>query len=107
MDTSLAVGILDDVNGMGTDIKTILGSTVLIIMYLALVAGAGFTTRSILKTGVAAIGGAIVLGIVAAQTVLSSKTAEELRTDHSAARPAGVVRIVDTLPSLSSTGGLR
>ncbi|WP_149563846.1 MULTISPECIES: hypothetical protein [Streptomyces] len=90
---ALAVSILEDATGLGSDLKTFMQVTVLGILYVALVISVGIATRSVLKTGVAALGGAIFLGIVAAQSVLSDKTKEEFERDHSA-RPA-VVRIAD------------
>ncbi|MFI8930619.1 hypothetical protein ACIG3E_23440 [Streptomyces sp. NPDC053474] len=92
-----AAGIIDDFAGLGGDIKTLLASVVLGIMYLCLVIMTGFTSRSFLKTLVAAVGGGIVLGVVASQTVLSSKTSEELKKNHTvgAPAPAAVVRLSD------------
>lgn len=91
MGSALAVGVLDDWNGLGQDIILFLIGTVLVIMWLASVAGVWGATRSVVKAGATAIGGAIVLGIIASQTVLSSRVAEEIKKDHSAL-PAAVVK---------------
>jgi hypothetical protein len=91
MDSVLAVGVLEDWNGLGKDIIALLMGTVLVIMWLASVAGVWGATRSVVKAGAAAVGGAIVLGIIASQTVLSGRVAEEIEKDHSA-RPAAVVK---------------
>ncbi|MFG7941237.1 MULTISPECIES: hypothetical protein [Streptomyces] len=99
----LAVSILEDATGLGSDLKSFMQVTVLGILYLALVISVGVATRSVLKTGVAALGGAVFWGIVAAQDVLSDKTKEEFEKDHSA--PA-VVRVVDVPGAAGGHGGL-
>ncbi|WP_425824616.1 hypothetical protein [Streptomyces fractus] len=91
--TVLAVGIIDDASGLGKDLKTLISVVVLGIMYVLGVAATWGATRSMLKAGVAAVGGAMVLGIIASQTVLSSKTAEELKKDHTVGQGVPVVRV--------------
>ncbi|MFF1593081.1 hypothetical protein ACFVY0_33925 [Streptomyces sp. NPDC058286] len=93
--TSLAVGILDDFTGMGKDIKTLLTVVVLGIIYVGSIGATWAATRSMLKAFVAAIGGAIVMGVIASQTVLTNKTAEELKKDHTVGQSVRVVRVVD------------
>ncbi|MFC5802594.1 hypothetical protein [Streptomyces formicae] len=86
------MGVLDDWNGLGKDIIALLVGTVLVIMWLASIAGVWGATRSVVKAGSTAIGGAIVLGIIASQTVLSNRVAEEIEKDHSAL-PAITVQV--------------
>lgn len=104
MHTLAAVGILDDVAGIGSTIKVLLAGTVMVIMYLAAVAATGFTTRSMLKTGAVAVGGALVLGIVASQTILSNKTADELKKDHSTGAAPTTVTVQDLRVQPGSRG---
>lgn len=93
MDVMLAVGILDDAKGLGEDLEVLMKGTVLVVMYLAMVVMTAMATNgSVVKTLVAAVGGAVLLGIVLSQASLSSKTQEEVEKDHSA--PAPVVRVV-------------
>ncbi|WP_162604028.1 hypothetical protein [Streptomyces sp. CS014] len=93
MASVLAVGVLDDWNGLGQDIILFLIGTVLVIMWLVSIAAVWGATRSVVKAGATAIGGAVVLGIIASQTVLSGRVAEEIEKDHSALpAPAAVVK---------------
>ncbi|MGW6362212.1 hypothetical protein ACWFR5_45375 [Streptomyces sp. NPDC055092] len=89
-----AVGIIDDFTGMGNDVKTLLTVVVLGIIYVGSIGATWAATRSMLKAFVAAVGGAIVMGVVASQTVLSNKTAEELKKDHTVGQGAAVVRVI-------------
>ncbi|MFG3134294.1 hypothetical protein ACGFZU_42245 [Streptomyces tendae] len=95
--TSLAApGIIEDFTGLGTDLKTLLTVVVLGVIYVASVGATWTATRSMLKAGVAAAGGAIVMGIIAAQMTISDKTAEELKKDHTVGQGrSGVVRVTD------------
>ncbi|MFG2885742.1 hypothetical protein ACGFYV_26195 [Streptomyces sp. NPDC048297] len=97
--TSLAaVGIIDDFTGLGKDIKSLLTVVVLGIIYVASVGATWAATRSMLKAGVAAAGGAVVLGIIASQVTISNKTAEEFKKDHTVGRGSSVVRVTDAVP---------
>lgn len=95
-----AVGIIDDLSGLGKDLKTLLTVIVLSVIYVASVSATWAATRSMLKAGVAAAGGAIVMGIIASQTVLTDKTAEELKKDHTVGHSLPVVRVADAPPPL-------
>ncbi|MFF9569973.1 hypothetical protein [Streptomyces sp. NPDC014685] len=86
-----AVGIIDDLAGLGKDVKSLLTAVVLGIIYVCSVGATWATTRSMLKAGVAAAGGAVVLGIIASQMTISNKTAEEFKKDHTVGQ--GVVRV--------------
>ncbi|MFE5689890.1 hypothetical protein ACFVAQ_20270 [Streptomyces sp. NPDC057651] len=101
-----AVGIIDDFTGMGKDVKTLLTVVVLGIIYVGSIGATWAATRSMLKAFVAAVGGAIVMGVIASQTVLSNKTAEELKKDHTVGQGVRVVRVVDVhdLVALTARG---
>jgi hypothetical protein len=90
-----AAGILQDWTGMGKDIKTLITAVVLGIIYVGSIAATWAATRSMAKAGVAAVGGALVMGVIASQTVLSNKTAEELKKDHTVGQDMRIVRVVD------------
>ncbi|MEK0098553.1 hypothetical protein WDA79_08590 [Streptomyces sp. A475] len=90
-----AVGIIDDFTGMGKDVKSLLTVVVLGIIYVGSIGATWAATRSMLKAFVAAVGGAIVMGVIASQTVLSNKTAEELKKDHTVGQGVHVVRILE------------
>ncbi|WUW19303.1 hypothetical protein OG521_00290 [Streptomyces sp. NBC_01463] len=90
-----AVGILDDWTAMGKDVKTLITVVVLGIIYVGSVGATWAASRSMLKAFVAAVGGAVVMGVIASQTVLSTKTAEELKKDHTVGQDVRVVRVVD------------
>lgn len=92
METVLAAGVLDDWTGLGADIKLFLTGTVMVIMYLASIAATWGATRSVVKAGGVAVGGAIVLAIIASQVVVSGRVEEELEKDHTAL-PAVVVQV--------------
>ncbi|MCX4399934.1 hypothetical protein OG887_44595 (plasmid) [Streptomyces sp. NBC_00053] len=94
--TSLAAGIINDLTGLGKDLKTLLTVVVLGIIYVASVGATWAATRSMLKAGVAAAGGAVVMGIIASQATITDKTAEEFEKDHTVGQ--GVVRVIDTSP---------
>ncbi|MFB8031741.1 hypothetical protein ACFC5Z_02040 [Streptomyces sp. NPDC056004] len=95
--TSLAAaGIIGDLTGLGKDVKTLLTVVVLGIIYVGSVGATWAATRSMLKAGVAAAGGAIVMGIIASQATITNKTAEEFEKDHTVGQ--GVVRVTDTSP---------
>ncbi|MFZ3562880.1 hypothetical protein ACOKM5_43895 [Streptomyces sp. BH097] len=98
-----AAGIIEDWTGLGKDVKTLLTVVVLGIIYIASIAATWAATRSMLKAGVAAVGGAMVLGIIASQTVLSSKTAEELKKDHTVGQGVPIVRVAAPEVPLSTT----
>ncbi|RII06952.1 hypothetical protein DSC45_34560 [Streptomyces sp. YIM 130001] len=93
MDVVLAAPILDEWTALGKDLITFLTAVVMVVAYLASVAATYFTTRSPLKTGVAAVAGAIVLGIIASQTLLSKQTEEQI--DQNNAAPVRVVVVAD------------
>lgn len=95
-----AIGIIDDLSGLGKDLKTLLTVIVLGVIYVGSVGATWAATRSMLKAGVAAAGGAVVMGIIASQTVLTDKTAEELKKDHTVGRGLPVVSVVDAPPPL-------
>ncbi|MFF1400037.1 hypothetical protein ACFVZD_40405, partial [Streptomyces sp. NPDC058287] len=94
-----AVGIIDDFTGLGKDVKTLLTVVVLGIIYVASVGATWASTRSMLKASVAAVGGAIVMGVIASQMTISNKAAEELKKDHTVGqgprRPEAAVERVD------------
>ncbi|MFE6153667.1 hypothetical protein [Streptomyces sp. NPDC057889] len=93
-----AVGIIEDLTGMGKDVKTLLTVVVLGIIYVGSVGATWASTRSMLKAGVAAVGGAIVMGVIASQMTISNKAAEELKKDHTVGQGPSVVRVTDTPP---------
>ncbi|MYS39644.1 hypothetical protein K388_06956 [Streptomyces sp. KhCrAH-43] len=91
--STLAVGILDDWTALGKDVRVLITVVVLGTIYVAAVAVTWSTSRSVVKAAVAAVGGALVLGVIASQPAISGKTAEEIKKDHTVGQ--GVVRLVD------------
>ncbi|MFE6894791.1 hypothetical protein [Streptomyces sp. NPDC057694] len=98
-----APGIIEDFTGLGKDVKTLITVVVLGIIYVGSIGATWAATRSMLKAGVAAVGGAIVMGVIASQTVLSDKTAEELKKDHTVGQQVGVVRVDSAARSMPLT----
>lgn len=91
-DVLLTVPVLDNLEAQGEQLRTILLTTVLGLMYVGIVIVTLTVTKSFLKGAAAAVGGAVVVGIVLAQVVLSEQTAEQIEQGN---KGAAVVRPVE------------
>lgn len=87
-------GAISDANSIVTQLKTFFLVGVLGLMYVVSIAFVWGQTKSVLKAGVAAIGGAVVLAIVVNMTVLRDKIGEDIKNPGGAAAPAAV-RVVE------------
>lgn len=97
-------GAISDANSLVTQLKNFVLVGVLGLMYVISIAYVWGQTKSVLKAGVAAIGGAAVLAIVVNMTSVRDKIGEDIKSPESNAAPAAV-RVVDHLASLD--GGRR
>ncbi|MFF8790792.1 hypothetical protein [Streptomyces sp. NPDC015125] len=93
-------GIISDANSLAGQIKQLLLVGVLGCMYVGFVAVVWGQTKSVLKAAVAAIGGAVVMAIVANMTVLRDKVGEDLKNPGGTASSAAV-RVVGHLDQLN------
>ncbi|MFI9082073.1 hypothetical protein ACIGW8_37560 [Streptomyces sioyaensis] len=97
-------GAISDANSLVSQLKNFFLVGVLGLMYVVSIAFVWGQTKSVLKAGVAAIGGAVVLAVVVNMTVLRDKIGEDIKNPGGAAAPAAV-RVVDHIDPLD--GGRR
>ncbi|MEW1678482.1 hypothetical protein AB0O47_35350 [Streptomyces noursei] len=97
-------GAISDANALVSQLKNFFLVGVLGLMYVVSIAYVWGQTKSVLKAGVAAIGGAVVLAIVVNMTSVRDKIGEDLKSPGSNAAPAAV-RVVDHIAPLD--GGRR
>ncbi|MCF3143648.1 hypothetical protein [Streptomyces platensis] len=87
-------GAISDANSIVSQLKTFFLVGVLGLMYVVSIAFVWGQTKSVLKAGVAAIGGAVVLAIVVNMASVRDKIGEDIKNPSGAAAPAAV-RVVD------------
>ncbi|GAB7035995.1 hypothetical protein AB0G35_23960 [Streptomyces sp. NPDC021749] len=87
-------GAISDATTLVNQLKTFFLVGVLGLMYVVFIVFVWGQTKSVLKAGIAAIGGAVVLAIVANMTVLRDKIGEDLKNPGGTAASAAV-RVVD------------
>ncbi|MCB5910398.1 hypothetical protein [Streptomyces pinistramenti] len=80
-------GVIADANSLVSQLKNFFLVGVLGLMYVVSIAWVWGQTKSVLKAGVAAIGGAVVLAIVVNMAVLRDKIGEDIKNPSSAAAP--------------------
>lgn len=97
-------GAISDANTLVTQLKNFFLVGVLGLMYVVSIAYVWGQTKSVLKAGVAAIGGAVVLAIVVNMTVVRDRIGEDIKSPGGNAAPAAV-RVVDHIGPLG--GGRR
>lgn len=89
-------GAISDATTLVTQLKTFFLVGVLGLMYVVSIAFVWGQTKSVLKAGVAAIGGAVVLAIVVNMAVLRDKIGDDIKNPGGTAAPAAI-RVVDHL----------
>ncbi|MEU6332072.1 hypothetical protein ABZ851_33170 [Streptomyces sp. NPDC047049] len=97
-------GAISDANTLVNQLKTFFLVGVLGLMYVISIAYVWGQTKSVLKAGVAAIGGAVVLAIVVNMTSVRDKIGEDIKNPGGTAAPASI-RVVDHIDPLN--GGRR
>lgn len=97
-------GAISDANALVSQLKNFVLVGVLGLMYVISIAYVWGQTKSVLKAGVAAIGGAVVLAIVVNMTVVRDKIGEDIKSPGGNAAPAAV-RVIDHVDPLD--GGWR
>ncbi|TSB31993.1 hypothetical protein [Streptomyces benahoarensis] len=98
-------GAISDANSLVSQLKDFFLVGVLGLMYVVSIAFVWGQTKSVLKAGVAAIGGAVVLAIVVNMTVLRDKIGEDIKNPSGGTAAPVAVRVVDHIDPLD--GGRR
>ncbi|MFJ9855345.1 hypothetical protein [Streptomyces sp. NPDC101150] len=97
-------GAISDANSLVTQLKNFLLVGVLGLMYVGSIVLVWGQTKSVMKAGVAAIGGAVVLAIVVNMTVLRDKIGEDIK-NPSGKTTGAAVHVIDRIGPLN--GGRR
>lgn len=91
-------GAISDANSIVSQLKTFFLVGVLGLMYVVSIAFVWGQTKSVLKAGVAAIGGAVVLAVVVNMAVLRDKIGEDIKNPGGTAAPAAFRVVAHTDP---------